>query len=267
MAKYLILSLIALGFICGQTHAQFVYYIPQVVDGTDPHNEERIFATTFSFLNLSTTSIADVVIDLSDDKGGHFPVLRRLNPGLPGGIGTFRERFSLPPNGFIALKTLAGARHISNTGWARIESTGDIGILATVTYRVSVNAEVVTSASVIPEPLTQKFSTFTFNDCREGGTGPKTSTGIALLNPSETESVEVKVRLFNPDGTFRDERTIVLAPRHKIAQFFDEEELFTGLGSFCGSAKISSNLPIAATVIRVDDIYWSTFRTFPPVSE
>ena len=80
--------------------------------------------------------------------------------------------------------------------------------------------------------------------------------------PSASESTEVKVDLYSADGSFYESRTITLAPGGKIAQFFNEEELFTGLEHFTGTAEISSPLPLGITAISVFDTFWSTVQTF-----
>lgn len=209
--------------------------------------------TWLFFTNLSAGESVDVTLTLTADEGESFPRLI-YSPGpiaAPGSHVSFR----LAPLGVRAIRTSNGPYRI--VGWGRVEASGEIGVLATLQYLVSGTSQVVTSPSLIPESPTRAFSTIAW--LRQDDA----STGIALLNPSENEMAEVRVYLFLTDGTSFDSRTIRLEPLGEIAQFLDQEGLFTDLEWFAGTAEVSSNLPIAATVIRVDDTYWSTFRVFP----
>ncbi|MGH9338674.1 MAG: hypothetical protein ACRD1R_03575 [Acidobacteriota bacterium] len=158
MAKCLPSALLVFGLILGRAEAQFVCYIPQVVDGLD--DQQHIFASTISFLNLSTTSSAAVVIELKGDDGSSY---RRLGVRAvsPPAImqRTASRQFVLPPGGTEMVGTLGafGAGTLETfgidasdpvTAWAKIESTSEIGVVATLQYTDAMTGDVITSTSV-----------------------------------------------------------------------------------------------------------------------
>ncbi len=243
-----------------EARSQVVSFAPQVVSGFNGPEDARFFMTEFSFLNLSGTTTVSVVLELLQDDGSPFPALRPIPP-VPGPGTVGRVEFSLSPRGTERIETAPNSS-FPLVGWARVESSKEIAWGATLQYRDALSGGVITSTSVLPEPLTHNFTTIVFIS-RQGG--PR--IGIALLNPSDTDSAETEVRLFNLDGSLRDVRTITLEPLEKIAQFFDEGDLFVDLDTFRGSAEVSSTIPLAVTVIRLDETYWSSLRTFPPFSQ
>jgi hypothetical protein len=141
-------------------------------------------------------------------------------------------------------------------GWASITSTTEIGVVTVLKY-LQVPGDVVTSTSILPDPMTEAFSFLAQHRA-------PASTALALLNPSETETATVSVKLYKRDGEFQEERTIQLSPRGKVVQFLNEGELFTNLDIFFGTAEVSSTLPLAAMIIEVEKTAWSTSRVFPP---
>jgi hypothetical protein len=117
-------------------------------------------------------------------------------------------------------------------------------------------SRVITSTSIIPQQLDRDFSL-------NVEIGEKESTGVALFNPSEAETAQIDLKLIAPSGLVTNQRTTELGPLVKIAQFLNEEGLFTEETSFKGALRVTSSIPLAATAIRVEDTYWSTFRVFP----
>lgn len=237
-----------------QALAQFEHFIPQVVDGVDqPLHPDRFFRTEFHIVNLSQSELS-VEIELTQNDGQSMSRIR--SPGLgPGGGTSSRALFVLAPLGQRTIGTTNGP--FIQIGWAIVRSSGPVGVLATLQYLMSGSNDVVTSTSILTDPPGQKFSTY-------GRLSASASTGIALLNTSSSETAQVKIQLYDNNGILQDERTIALLPRGKIAQFLNEGSLFTELQNFEGSIEVSSSVPLAATVIRVDKTFWSTFRVWPP---
>lgn len=233
--------------------AQFEHFIPQVVDGADqPLHPDRFFRTEFHVVNLSKSEV-NVEIELTQNDGQ--PMSRIRSPGLgPGGGTSSQARFVLAPLGQQTVATTNAP--FTQIGWAIVRSSGPVGVVATLQYLVSGSNDVVTSTSILTDPPSEKFSAY-------GRISTSASTGIALLNTSSLKTALVKIQLYNNEGTLQDERTIALLPRGKIAQFLNEDSLFTGLQIFEGSIEVSSSMPLAATIIRVDKTYWSTFRVMP----
>ncbi len=246
--------------LAGHAQAQHVSYVPQIVNGFNGPEDSRFFVTSFVFANLSDGEPVDVEIQLFDNDGGDLSALRPMTG--PGGGSTPSVRFQLSPRGTQAVETSYTAFSSPVVGWARVTSTREIGLTATLQYRDALAGNVITSTSILPDLARTVFRTFVLNS-RRGG--PR--LGLALLNPSKTEAAEIQVTLFNGDGSLHGTRSISLEPSHKIAQFFDEGELFTELDAFFGTAEISSGVPLAVAVIRVDGIYWSTFRVLPEAFE
>jgi hypothetical protein len=161
---------------------------------------------------------------------------------------------TISPLGISRTSTISGPYSI--IGWASITSTTEIGVVTVLKY-LQVPGDVITSTSILPDPVTEAFS---FPAKHRA----PASTALALLNPSDTETATVNVKLYDRDGDVQEERMIELSPQGKVVQFLNEGELFTDLGIFYGTAEVSSTLPLAAMVIEVEKTDWSTSRVYPP---
>lgn len=224
---------------------------PHVIDGVSrPANPVEFFATEFTLVNRSNASI-EVTIQLFTD--GEEPFSRLTGDG-PGGGTSSTKTVHLPPFGSTAVRTSNGP--FSIIGWARIDSTGELGLVTTLLY-LREPGDVLTAASILQsEPLTS------FSLPARVQTGGA-STGVALLNPSLSETVELTVQLLDADGLVRYERVLSLAPQERTVRFLNEEPFFVELDAFSGLAEVVGSGPIAAVTIRVDGDHWSTFPVWP----
>lgn len=235
-------------------HGQFEYFVPQVIAGENaPQDRAHCFQTQFHIINLSSDQVS-VEIRATRDEGAPMAVLAQ--PGLVRfQSGSSSVTFVIPVRGQRTISTLNGP--FRQIGWAVIRSTGRLGVVVTLQYLVSGSGQVVTSTSLLPDPPQRKFSMWV-------AMGTDIASGVAVLNPSALESAQVNFRLFDRSGQFAGERTIVLPPSSKIAQFLNENQLYTELRDFQGTVEVSSAVPVAVTTIRVEKTYWSTFPAFPP---
>lgn len=232
---------------------QFEYFVPQVVDGQNEPLTSDAFRTIFQFVNLSGET---ALVRLRVEPDGEFPFDRLIPPSpVPRGGGEPEVEFSIPPLGAAQTETLRGP--FSIVGWARIESTQPLGVVVVLQYVEAGTERVIASTSVLPDPLTEAFSTY-------ATIGRGRSLGLALLNPSTAASATVDIQLRRIDGQLEATRQIALEPGEKIAQFFNQGELFTDLEVFQGSAEFRSTAPLAVMTIQVDGENWSASRVLPP---
>lgn len=227
------------------TLAEVESFVPQVVAGG---KFESAFRTVFHLVNLSDNTITGQIQAIRNDG----KPMEVFSSNRPIDRWTDIAIFSLPAFGQRSVFALGDFP--TQVGWATIRSSAPVAIV--VTLGLFQSNRPVTSTSILPEPLLQGFTSYAL-------VSPGAATGLALLNPSETEVARVTLKLIDKEGIAVGEKSITIQPRGKIAQFLNENELFTELKEFEGTFEVASSLPLAVAVIRVDDTYWSTFRAFP----
>ncbi len=240
----------------GRLWAQFDYYVPQVVDGRFQPSDSDFLRSTFQFVNLSDREAQVRLRLVADDDQPFSRLSRPIAPG-GGGSGVSMLQFAIPAQGATRVTTINGP--FSIVGWAKIESTELLGVMVLLQFIEPATGRPIASTSVLPDPPTTAFSNYLTM-------GYGQNHGLALLNPSSTESADVEIQLRRHDGEMAGSRRIVLGPGKKIAQFYNEGELFTDLEIFHGSAQIRSNVPLAVMTIQVDGATWNAARAFPPSS-
>lgn len=234
-----------------QSRFSFQYFVPHMVFG---RSGDTFVTTTFVVVNLSTRPVQGWVTaytstgDLMKAFGISWPVVS-IRP-------IAEQGFISPPLGqrFVSTRTTFLSDETEfQVGWAEIVSDGAIGIVVQLTW--SKAGRIITTTSLLPDPLTTNFSTY-------AQVSLSSATGVALLNPSSVPT-QVRIAIYDSEGNFLDQRRIILPPKNKIAQFLNEGELFTELQLLQGSVEVSSPVPLAATAILVTENYWSTYRILP----
>lgn len=249
MLKSIFLPILILGALTYDCIAAEVkIYVPQVVNGV--RQAGTSFVTIFHLVNLSDNSVFGD-IQAKRDSGEPMEAFWTSSGFLPHVID--KKSFTIAPFGQQTIVT-TGIDASLQVGWAVIRSSGPIGVVATLQFFEG--GKVTTSTSILPDPPLKAFSAYALVSARR-------RTGIAILNVSTEESADIVFKLYDNQGKFLASRTISLGPLGKISQFLNEGSLFTQLETFEGTVEVSSSVEVAATIIRVDETYWSTFRVFP----
>lgn len=245
------LFMFLIGAICENVFADHQIFVPHIAigiaDGTSIN-------TSFQLLNLSNQPVTGSITAFTN-TGKLFEAFEFAKPVAPGSVPW--KLFGLAPLGRASIGTRTTFRSDETgfqAGWALIESTGPIGVVVQFAWRS--RGEIIAAASILPDPLTNQFSTPIHVSLLE-------ATGLALVNPSEQSTAEIKLTAYNHEGNVVGETLIALPPRHNMAAFINEAGLFPQLQQLTGSIEVSSTVPVTATVIQSDRNRWTAFRVFP----
>ncbi|MBI4481476.1 MAG: matrixin family metalloprotease [Acidobacteria bacterium] len=160
--------------------------------------------------------------------------LRAFNQnGTP--LGTFGPT-TLNPRAKLSRKgTELG---FTGTGWLKAEST------APVIGSVSFGDDAGNFIASLPME-SQSVRSAIFSHVAQGLFG--FFTGISILNPDLTKSIQVTLTVFKADGTQSAERTVTLAPGQRLSRLLDEAEYFGPSFSQAGGyVKLTSADPFFA---------------------
>jgi len=238
--------------------AQTEILVPQVVDGKDPESPAGTrfeFMTEF-FVESQSDQRVEVRIVLTTNEGD--PMERFIKSAAPGGFILDNEiTFNLEPHGATYATTVGvGALGAVQVGWAQINADGPIGLVTNLKYyEASGSGGFLSSAGVIVDPPARAFSSVV-------RVVPGNSTGIAMLNSSQTEPASVHFLLRDHEGAEVGSTTVEIPAHGKIAQFLDEEGLFPGTNLQIGSVLINSDVPLSLIIIHVEGKSWTVFRPF-----
>lgn len=218
--------------------------VPQIGDGSG-------FMTEFNFVNFSSTTNR-VEVRAYDNNGAPLSILSSQASPFEGQQAVDVRGMEIAGFGSAQLQTFSENRDQVKIGYAEITSTFDepFGVEA-VFRRMSPVGALITSASVLPQPLTREFSFLAFSNSFA-------RTGIALVNPQEEGEIVVTLTLLDRFGTIVGEKTVTLPPRGKIVQFIDEStaaaDLFPELAgqSFSGTMEVRASAPVAVTLIKTE---------------
>lgn len=218
--------------------------VPQIGDGSG-------FMTEFNFVNFSATTNR-VEVRAYDNDGNPWSVLSSQASPFEGQQAVDVRGVEIAGFGSSQLQSFSENRDQVKVGYAEITSDFDepFGVEA-VFRRMSPAGALVTSASVLPQPLTREFSFLAFANSFA-------RTGIALVNADAENQVDVTLKLLDRFGTVVGEKTLSLAPRAKIVQFIDEStvaaDLFPELASqdFSGTMEGRATGPIGVTLIKTE---------------
>ena len=223
-------------------------YVPQVVSGRED-SLGLAFVSRFHLVNLSGVPVmAEIEARMNDSS----PMKIFSGPGSSDFTSTVSKAVPAWGEETVSSTVVNGLK----VGWARIQTNGPVGIVVTLAaYSLDASGQILTSTSIIPDETKSEFTAYAL-------ISKPAKTGIAVLNPSTTGTAETTFRIIDKAGTIVEEKNMTFQPLEKIAQFLDDKGLFENLQSLEGSLEVTSSIPVAATVIRVDGQYWSSFGTF-----
>ena len=125
-------------------------------------------------------------------------------------------------------------------GWAQGQCTGPLK--ASLLFRNFVGGVATTEASVNASTIpTTKFVTY--------GQVAATATGVAISNPSATQSATVNLMALDSFGVRKGSTTKIIKPGNHFA---DTVNSIFGLNSFTGSVQVSSDNPVVSLSINAE---------------
>ena len=210
------------------------YFFPQIAIGNG-------FQTILTYINFSPVSVT-CTTSFASDSGAPLAV------PFPSPTGTvFSRTDTMPPGQSLHVQTSASATASGPSGWAQGVCTSPVQ--ASVLYRLFQSGSAVGEAGVNGSTVAAtKFATFA-----------ETSTGVALGNPSVTQSASVTLTVISNAGTKLGTGTAILPPGgHKAVNLGP----FLGITSFTGYVQISSDLPIFSLSLNAEA--FPVFSSLPP---
>jgi len=195
--------------------------------------------TTLTYINYSAATVT-CTTNFFADSG--------LPLSIPFTQGTISSRVDvLPPGGSIHDQTTANLSATNTEGWAQASCTGPVQ--ASLLYRLYQSGTAVAEASVNAETApTTEFATFA-----------QTATGVAIGNPSTTQSASITVKAISAAGTLLGSKVITLGPlAHSSANIGP----LLGLANFTGYLELSSTSPIISLSLNFEAS--PVFSSLPP---
>ncbi|MBI4444435.1 MAG: hypothetical protein HY645_00890 [Acidobacteria bacterium] len=129
------------------------------------------------------------------------------------------------------------------SGWIRVDA--DQPLTATLSFGIRrSNGTLVTDVGISESIPGTHFTLF-------ADTIGAANTGVAVVNPSESQGVNLHFELLRQNGTVASVTDISLDPRGQRAAFLDEIfKSVSGIGEFEGSVVITSSQPFAGITLR-----------------
>lgn len=226
-------------------------YIPQVGHGMG-------MTTSFVFMNMSATTNR-LEVKVFDSNG--LPVDLLENPGsaFEGPSPASVVGVEVPGYGTSEVVTLTSNPNALQVGYAEISSDFDVHFGVEAVFRIYAGSSLVTATSVLPVDPVESFSFISF---AEGDN----RSGIALLNPAENGAdADVSMLLLNSYGDVVDELTISLGAGVKTTMFVDEifSDYFSTAEDLTGSVEVNANVPLTATIIKMEGSFFTTQTVQP----
>ncbi|UCF37426.1 MAG: hypothetical protein JSU96_00715 [Acidobacteriota bacterium] len=148
-------------------------------------------------------------------------------------------------------------------GWARLSS--DRSFTATSFLQLYSNGGLAGQVGVLPAEASRDFKVFGYRDLES-----KTNTGIAVANPSSTDSVEVMARQLDHSGAELATSVFVLEPEQHLARNINEPPFFEGTGQYEGTVEFETSAPIVTQTLRQDGLLTTStpvMQTAAPAAE
>ena len=143
-------------------------------------------------------------------------------------------------------------------GWARLSSAGKFR--ATEFFQITLGDVAIPRVGVLPSALSDSTRIFCFI------TPDGTDTGMAIANPSQTDSVTLTAKLYDSAGTLTGTtQGITLGPSHQMANFLSEQPFFDELTNFQGTVELTSTGPVAVASLRSDNNLLSAVSVLTPL--
>lgn len=204
-----------------------------VADGQIP-GSGQFYRTTFTLAGNPIYSVHGW-LEFFQDNGD--PLALTVN-----GVTASSFSFDLAMGASLRLSTAGSGSQ--KVGWARILADQPLSCAAAFSV-TDAQGTIYADVGIGESPANTFFTLFA--DSR----GPS-DTGVALVNPSESESRSVRLELFRADGVSMGVETLILPPRGHRARFLTE--LFarvSGIQEFEGSLQVSSTGAIAGITLRI----------------
>jgi hypothetical protein len=214
------------------TAASTRLYFAQLADG-GPASQK--WTTTLLFVNPSSTSSAAINVSFYADSGQ--PLALDFGQGAHASLTV-----NVPVSG-TATVTSAGASATTAIGWAL--AVANTPVLGTVIYRAVQNGLPALDVAASGSGTTYLYTSFATRDL-----------GVALANPSGTDTAHLTVTGRDPSGAASGAKTFVVPPNGHLA--FNVGQQISGLASgLAGSITIVSSdspaLPFIAWTVNSRD--------------
>ncbi len=235
------------GYTATSTGGRLVF--AQIADGLLP-GTNRFYRTGFMLVNDSTSD-AKGTLEFFDDAG---------KPQALTVEGVTASSFPVSvPKGTVRRYTTSGGGPLK-VGWALVQT--DQPVTGTSSFTILDATGKIFSDVGVPESfLGTSFTLFARY------TAGVTDIGLALINPSSTDTISLKLELVNIDGTKKAETSLSLGPRAHIARFLAELYATTIGTDFTGTVVVSSAnaKPFGGITLRITgNLYTSMPMVAPP---
>ena len=228
-----------------------IVYIPQVGHGMG-------MTTSFVFMNMSATTNR-LEVKVFDSNGFPVDLLEKPGSAFEGPSPASVIGVEVPGYGTSDAITLTSDPNALQVGYAEIRSDFDEPFGVESVFRIFSGSSLVTATSVLPVDPADSFSFIAYADGSD-------RSGIALLNPAENGAdADVSMLLLNNFGDVVDELTINLESGVKTTMFVDEifSDYFSTSGNFTGSVEVNANVPLTATIIKMEGSFFTTQTVQP----
>lgn len=224
MFRRSVIYLPLLAFFCsGSVCAQFgvtTQYFPQAAAGGGA-------VTSFNIHNPGAVA-ASVRLELRTADGTNF----------------HDSTVTIPAGGTQTVSVGSGVSGLK-VGWARLTATAG-EFTASESFQLNVGGTELPRVGVLPMSPASKLRFF-------GLVNVTSNTGIAVANPSDSNTANLSVRLLNSAGSVLLTTNTSLSPRGHSARFLNETPWFPGLVTFEGMVDVESTEPIILTMLRSDN--------------
>jgi hypothetical protein len=164
-------------------------YFAQLADGG---GQAQNWTTTLVFQNPNVYVEATVNVDFYGDDG------KALNLDFGAGAVSSLRNQKIPPGGLLTF-TSRGTNPAIVAGWAR--ATSDTPVVGTLVYRAAQNGTPRWSVATASSGPTYVYRTF-----------GNSTLGVALVNPSTTQTIHLKVSIVGASGAAGGSTAVTLEP-------------------------------------------------------
>lgn len=197
-----------------------VQYFPQLVVGGG--------ATTSFAVHNPTDETLTVQIELYKSDGSVFAA----------------EELEIDPRGSQTLE-IGDAQDPLTVGWAMLTSDGKFE--STELFKITLPGLDLPRVGMLPSSPSSVSKLFCFIS------SDGTNTGVAVANPSTTDTVRLTMNLYDRNGQLKKMTTLDLRPKEHMAKYVTDQELFPGLTEFEGIVEILATQPVIMATLRSDN--------------
>jgi hypothetical protein len=210
MQKKILMALLTCAFLGGSAYSQTDVCIPQFLNGAAGPFQWK----TMLVLQNQEQNQAQVQVQFFNNNGMPLQQLTMSRRGRQGGQGPVNSNGQFNPQP-IRARTAVAYRSEGDggfqSGFAKIQSQSRIRTHARLQLHDS-TGNVISETNIVPGP---QFRSGSFFADRSDGAG----IGLALANPSSSQSATCTLEIFNEDGVSLGMTQITVGPHSQIAQF------------------------------------------------